>query len=212
MSTRVTIVDAYDSFVHILVDYVRQLDCEVRVVRRNASDLFATVDPEVCDVILLGPGPGHPSDSGYLQLLEQNREQLPVFGVCLGHQAIGLYYGAKLAYAEHLVHGKTSLVRHDGLGCFAGLPAQGIRAMRYHSIIVDRKSLPPCLTATATASGDGYLMGLRHNRFAVEGVQFHPESIGTEYGMEIIRNFIKSYHKEWGDRRHQSGGSPAARA
>lgn len=194
MRCRVTIIDAYDSFVHILVSYVRKLDCEVRVLRRDDPDLAAHIGPDVCDVLLLGPGPGHPADSGYLQLLERNAGRVPVFGVCLGHQAIALYYGARLEYAQRLMHGKVSRISHDGKGCFAGLPAEGFDAMRYHSIIVDRESLGDTLVATAVSDTDDYLMGLRHAHLPIEGVQFHPESIGTEHGLEIIRNFIQSYH------------------
>lgn len=192
MRCRVTIVDAYDSFVHILVDYVRGLGCDVRVVRKDAADRFEAADPAHCDVLLLGPGPGHPRDSGYPELLQRVAGRVPVFGVCLGHQAIGLYYGAQLAYAQRLMHGKTSRVDHDGKGCFRGIP-RGFHAMRYHSIIVDAASLGSELVATATSDVDGYLMGLRHARLPIEGVQFHPESIGTEHGLDIIRNFIDCY-------------------
>lgn len=195
MRCRVTIVDAYDSFVHILVDYVRRLGCEVRVVRKDAPDVAVASDAANCDVLLLGPGPGHPLDSGYLALLERNARRVPVFGVCLGHQAIGHYFGAKLAYAQRLMHGKTSRVEHDGKGCFRNLPP-GFRAMRYHSIIVDAAALGDELIATATSDTDGYLMGLRHRHLPIEGVQFHPESIGTEHGLEIIRNFIDCYHTQ----------------
>jgi anthranilate synthase component 2 len=191
MRCRVTIIDAYDSFVHILVDYVRRLHCDVRVVRKDAPDVAAAA--EDCDVLLLGPGPGHPRESGYLALLDANRGRVPVFGVCLGHQAIGLYYGAELAYAQRLMHGKTSRIAHDGKGCFRSLP-QGFLAMRYHSIVVDADSLGDDLVATATSDVDDYLMGLRHAELPIEGVQFHPESIGTEHGLAIIRNFIDCYH------------------
>lgn len=201
MNQRVLIVDAYDSFVHILVDYFRRLGCQVTIMRKDHSRLHESARPEACDLIVLGPGPGHPAESGYLELLRYNRERLPVFGVCLGHQAIALHYGAKLAYADRLVHGKTSLIRHDGRGCFRGLPEQGFRAMRYHSIIVDADRLGADLIATATSDVDGYLMGLRHVRHAVDGVQFHPESIGTEFGLEIIRNFIKC-HQEMAHGEH----------
>ena len=193
MRCRVTIVDAYDSFVHILVDYVRRLGCDVRVLRKDEPGLAEAIAPAHCDVLLLGPGPGHPADSGYPALLERNAGRVPAFGVCLGHQAIGLYYGATLAYAQRLMHGKTSRVAHDAQGCFRGVPQQ-FRAMRYHSIIVDAATLGDQLVATATSDTDGYLMGLRHARLPIEGVQFHPESIGTEHGLAIIGNFIDSYH------------------
>lgn len=199
MRCRVTIIDAYDSFVHILVAYAQRLGCQVRVMRKDAPGLTGQIGPEHCDVLLLGPGPGHPSDSGYLQLLEHNAGRVPVFGVCLGHQAIALHYGARLAYAERLMHGKTSFISHDGEGCFRGLPAEGFRAMRYHSIIVERDSLGEELVATATSDTDGYVMGLRHVRLPIEGVQFHPESVGTEHGLSIIRNFIDCYRLKKGD-------------
>ncbi|HEX2580881.1 MAG TPA: aminodeoxychorismate/anthranilate synthase component II [Dongiaceae bacterium] len=195
MTCRVTIVDAYDSFVHILVAYVRRLGCEVQVLRKDHPDLVNRIRPSVCDVLLLGPGPGHPLDSGYLRLLDHNNGSVPVFGVCLGHQAIALYYGAQLRYAERLMHGKTSRISHDGKGCFVGLP-QGFSAMRYHSIIADAATLGSELVVTATSDTDGYVMGLRHARLALEGVQFHPESIGTEQGLKIISNFIACYTGE----------------
>ena len=194
MHRRVTIVDAYDSFVHILVDYVRRLGCDVRVLRKDEPGLADAIDPSRCDVLLLGPGPGHPADSGYLALLERNAGRVPVLGVCLGHQAIALHYGATLAYAQRLMHGKASRVAHDGQGCFRDIP-DGFRAMRYHSIIVDAATLGDELVATATSDTDGYLMGLRHARLPIEGVQFHPESIGTEHGLQILRNFIEVYHR-----------------
>jgi anthranilate synthase/aminodeoxychorismate synthase-like glutamine amidotransferase len=193
MRCRVTIVDAYDSFVHILVAYVRTLGCEVNVLRKDHPDLIEYIGPHHCDVLLLGPGPGHPSDSGYLTLLEHNAGRVPVLGICLGHQAIALHYGASLLYAKRLMHGKASRIDHDGKGCFRGLP-DGFRAMRYHSIIVDTRTLGEHLIPTASSDADGYLMGLRHAHLPIEGVQFHPESIGTEYGIEIIRNFIDRHH------------------
>lgn len=199
MRCRVTIIDAYDSFVHILVAYAQRLGCQVRVLRKDSPRLIEETSPEHCDILLLGPGPGHPGESGYLPLLEHNAGRIPVFGVCLGHQAIGLHYGARLAYAERLMHGKTSLVSHDGAGCFRGLPAAGFRAMRYHSIIVERESLGRELTVSATSDTDHYVMGLRHTRLPIEGVQFHPESVGTEHGLDIIRNFIQCYHLKQGN-------------
>lgn len=193
MSCRVTIVDAYDSFVHILVGYFEKLGCQVEVFRKDDPGLHSRINPLHTDMIVLGPGPGHPEESGYLQLLELNRGRIPVLGVCLGHQAIGLFYGSKLSYAKHLMHGKTSLISHDGLGCFSSYGDISFHAMRYHSIIIDDEHVAGELKVTARAQGDNYIMGVRHKRYPVEGVQFHPESIGTESGVDILKNFINAY-------------------
>lgn len=202
MSCRVTVVDAYDSFVHILVSYFEQLDCQVTVLRKDDPKLLSLVNPVRSDMIVLGPGPGHPGDSGYGALLRKNAGQLPVLGVCLGHQAIGLHYNATIEYATHLMHGKTSIVEHDGRGCYAALTSRRLKCMRYHSIIVADKDLPGDLVVTSRSIDDGYIMGLRHKTLPIESVQFHPESIGTEDGLSLIRNFINTYVFENGVYRY----------
>ncbi|PNE38564.1 anthranilate synthase component II [Streptomyces noursei] len=184
---RVLLVDAYDSFVHIIAQYLRALGADTEVVRsrtRGPEELAAGRP----DAVVLGPGPGHPADSGHVELVRRFAGTVPVLGVCLGHQAIALAFGGRVTVAEHLLHGRTSSVRHDGAGVFAGL-GSGTVATRYHSLIVSRP-LPDELVETATSEDDGYVMGLRHRELAVEGVQFHPESIMTEGGMQLFGNFL----------------------
>ncbi|HHW4675653.1 MAG TPA: glutamine amidotransferase-related protein, partial [Xylella fastidiosa subsp. pauca] len=127
MPYRVIVVDAYDSFVHILVSYFEQLGCKVTVLRKDDPGLLALIDPLYSDIIVLGPGPGHPSQSGYDIILNKNSGRLPVLGVCLGHQAIGLYYGCIIEYAKNLMHGKTSLIKHDGQGCYVSLNSRTLK-------------------------------------------------------------------------------------
>lgn len=183
------VVDAYDSFVHIIAEYLARLDAAPTVVRNDAVS-FDLVDELAPDAIVLGPGPGHPADAGYVELIEHYAGKLPIMGVCLGHQAIGLAYGGDVVRAAHLMHGKTSAIDHDGAGCFEGLPAR-FEGTRYHSLIVERASVPSTLVVSATAADDGYVMGLRHETLPVESVQFHPESISTVSGISIFANFLR---------------------
>jgi anthranilate synthase/aminodeoxychorismate synthase-like glutamine amidotransferase len=200
MLCRVIVVDAYDSFVHILVEYLEKLGCFVTVYRKDDPHLHDAIKSDACDMIVLGPGPGHPSESGYAEILEANFRSLPVLGVCLGHQAIGLYYDCKIEYAKNLMHGKQSLITHDGSGCFKSYGDKPFLGMRYHSIIVSDVDLPSGIEVTARSNGDDYVMGLRHKELPIEGIQFHPESIGTDFGINILRNFIDSYvHKAEGE-------------
>lgn len=185
---RALVVDAYDSFVYVIDQYLQSLGVET-IVRRNDTVTPAVIDESQPDFVVLGPGPGHPTEAGYVELLESRGQDLPMLGICLGHQAIGLAFGARVDRAQHLMHGKTSLINHDGLGVFAGQAPQ-FHATRYHSLIVDAESIPEQLVVTATASDDGYTMGLRHQTLRIESVQFHPESILTERGMMIFKNFI----------------------
>ncbi|MFE9121001.1 anthranilate synthase component II [Streptomyces sp. NPDC007172] len=183
---KVLLVDAYDSFSHIIDQYLLSLGAETDVVRsrtRSVAELIGSAP----DAVVLGPGPGHPADSGHVELVHAFAGRVPLLGVCLGHQAIGLAYGAKVAVAQRLMHGKTSPVRHDGLGVFAGA-GQPLTVTRYHSLIVTDP--PPELTVTATSEDDGYVMGVRHASLAVEGVQFHPESVMTADGMRLFANFL----------------------
>ena len=186
-------IDNYDSFTFNLVQYLGELGQEVEVVRNDAIDV-AGIRALAPSHIMISPGPGTPDDSGVsLDVLRELAGEIPVFGVCLGHQAIGQVFGGKVVRARQIMHGKTSPVRHRGQGVFAGLP-DPFEATRYHSLVVDRDAVPDCLEVTAwTEHDDGSLdeiMGLRHRTLAVEGVQFHPESILTRHGHDMLRNFL----------------------
>ncbi|MFF6997864.1 anthranilate synthase component II [Streptomyces sp. NPDC008313] len=184
---RVLLIDAYDSFSHIIDQYLRTLGAETEVVRSRTRAVGHLVD-SAPDAVVLGPGPGHPEASGHVELVHAFAGRVPLLGVCLGHQAIGLAYGARIAVARHVKHGKTSPVEHDGRGVFTGTPLP-LTVTRYHSLIVTD---PPAeLEVTATSLDDGYVMGVRHRTLAVEGVQFHPESVMTEDGMRLFGNFLE---------------------
>ena len=186
-------IDNYDSFTYNLVQYLGELGQEVRVVRNDALDVaqIAALAPER---IMISPGPGTPDDAGVsLQVLRHLGERIPVFGVCLGHQALGQAFGGRVVRAREIMHGKTSPIFHTGVGVFAGLPSP-FEATRYHSLVVERASLPECLEITAwTQHPDGSvdeIMGLRHRTLPLQGVQFHPESILTQHGHDLLRNFL----------------------
>ena len=185
---RVLVIDSYDSFVYNLVQYLGELGAEP-VVHRN-DDL--TVEQAMAlgaDGILLSPGPGRPEDAGIIcDLVRSAAGTVPVLGVCLGHQAIGLVYGGHVVGAPQLMHGKTSFVRHRGVGVFTGLP-EPLEATRYHSLVIDRATMPDVLEITAETD-DGTVMGVRHRHLDVEGVQFHPESILTVAGHDLLKNFL----------------------
>ena len=186
-------IDNYDSFTFNLVQYLGELGQEVKVVRNDALDVDA-VRALKPSHIMISPGPGTPDDAGVsLALIEQLGGEVPIFGVCLGHQAIGQVYGGQVVRAKQIMHGKTSPVRHRGQGVFAGLP-DPLEATRYHSLVVAADTVPDCLEVTAwTENPDGSLdeiMGLRHKTLPVEGVQFHPESILTRHGHDLLRNFL----------------------
>ncbi|MDA0340816.1 MAG: aminodeoxychorismate/anthranilate synthase component II [Proteobacteria bacterium] len=188
---KAVLVDAYDSFVHIIHQYLLELEIETTVIRRDKA-IEALIEQEKPDFLVLGPGPGHPRDAGYLRLLESQAGKLPILGVCLGHQAIGMAYGGQVRQAANLMHGKSSPIRHDGLGCFKHQP-DPFQATRYHSLIVDDVDPAGPLTITARAEDDGYIMGLRHRTLAIESVQFHPESITTTSGANLLRDFVATY-------------------
>ncbi|MER7849857.1 aminodeoxychorismate/anthranilate synthase component II [Kitasatospora sp. NPDC096077] len=184
---KVLLVDARDSFVHIIDQYLRSLGAQTEVVRahtRTPGQLAASAP----DAILLGPGPGHPAASGHVELVHAFAGRIPLLGVCLGHQAIALAFGGRVEVAGRLMHGRTSTVTHDGRGVFAGL-GNSLTATRYHSLVV-AQPLPEELELTALAADDGYVMGLRHRSLPVEGLQFHPESITTTGGMRLLENFL----------------------
>ncbi|CAM4428249.1 anthranilate synthase component II [Paenibacillus tarimensis] len=185
------VVDAYDSFVYIIYQYLLKLEVDADVIRNDLLD-EEDVTRMSPDFIVLGPGPGHPSEARYEQLIQQFGKQIPILGVCLGHQAIGLSFGAKVLCADHLMHGKTSQIIHDGKGCFTDVPSP-FRATRYHSLIVSKEELPDCLEVTAESMDDGYIMGLRHKEYPIESIQFHPESICTDSGLQLFRNFMNTY-------------------
>jgi anthranilate synthase/aminodeoxychorismate synthase-like glutamine amidotransferase len=188
VAPRILVVDNYDSFVYILVQYLGELGADP-VVRRNDDDDLARVDALEPDGVLISPGPGRPGDAGRANdVVRHLAGRRPILGVCLGHQCIGQVFGAEVVRAPELVHGKTSLIEHRGVGVFAGLP-QPLEATRYHSLLVDRASLPDDLEVTAETR-DGLVMGLRHRRLDVEGVQFHPESVLTVAGRDLLANFV----------------------
>jgi anthranilate synthase component 2 len=186
-------IDNYDSFTFNLVQYLQALGAEVKVVRNDALsvDDIEALAPER---IVISPGPCTPNEAGVsVPVIERFGARIPILGVCLGHQGIGQAYGGHVVRAGRIMHGKTSPIRHRGQGVFAGLP-DGYEATRYHSLVVDKASLPDCLEVTAwTENADGSveeIMGLRHREHPVQGVQFHPESILTEHGHALLKNFL----------------------
>ena len=188
MATRVLVIDNYDSFVYNLVQYLGELGAEPLVHRHDelTIDEITALEP---DAVLISPGPGTPDDAGISNdVIRTFGGKVPVLGVCLGHQCIGQVFGGQVVRAPQVMHGKTSLIRHHGVGVFAGLP-DPLEATRYHSLVVDRASVPACLEITAETD-DGIVMGLRHRELGVEGVQFHPESILTVGGHDLLRNFL----------------------
>ncbi len=182
------VIDNYDSFTYNLVQYLGQLQEEVQVVRNDqisAADVLA-LGPRH---IVISPGPCTPTEAGIsVEVIRTCGPTIPILGVCLGHQAIGAAYGGRVVRAQEIIHGKTSPIHHSGRGVFLGIPSP-FTATRYHSLVVDRDGLPGELEVTAWTH-DGVIMGLQHRQYRVFGVQFHPESIATERGMEILRNFL----------------------
>ncbi len=188
VTQRVLVIDNFDSFVYILVQYIGELGAEPIVVRNNAAtvDELTGLNP---DAVLISPGPGRPEDAGVSNDTIRHFAPIrPVLGVCLGHQCIGQVYGGTVERAPELMHGKTSFIRHTGSGVFAGLPSP-LEATRYHSLIVERDDLPAELDVTAE-NDSGLIMGLRHREFRVEGLQFHPESVLTVGGKQMIANWL----------------------
>jgi anthranilate synthase component 2 len=188
VGARVLVIDNYDSFVYNLVQYLGELGATPMVFRNDALTLDE-IDTLAPDAVLVSPGPGRPEDAGISNAaIEHVAGRVPVLGVCLGHQCIGEVFGGTVVRADRVMHGKTSLVHHRGVGVLAGLP-DPFEATRYHSLAVERASLPAVLEVTAEAD-DGTVMGLRHREVAVEGVQFHPESILTQGGHRLIETFL----------------------
>jgi anthranilate synthase component 2 len=187
----VLVIDNYDSFTYNLVQYLGELGADVEVMRNDAVSVeeIETANPER---IVISPGPGRPEDAGVtMDVIRRLGERTPIFGVCLGHQAIGAAFGGSVVRAGVPVHGKTSTIDHDGRGVFAGI-AGPFLASRYHSLVVDGATVPDDLEVTARTREDGIVMGLRHRRWPLHGVQFHPESILTGEGHTILRNFLKA--------------------
>ncbi len=192
----VLMLDNYDSFTYNLVQYLLELGCEVTTWRNDEVGIadIATLAPSH---IVISPGPCTPNEAGIsLQVLEKFAGTIPILGVCLGHQSIGQHFGGRVVRAREVMHGKTSPIYHRGQGVFQGLP-DPVTQTRYHSLIVEEQTLPDCLEVTAwtqTASGErGEIMGLRHRSLPVEGVQFHPESILSEHGHRMLKNFLEEY-------------------
>lgn len=186
----ILVIDNYDSFTYNLVQYLGELGEEIVVRRNDEIDLdgIAELAP---DHILISPGPCTPNEAGIsLALINRFKGEIPILGVCLGHQSIGQAFGGEVVRADQLMHGKTSDIAHDGRTIFVGLPSP-FTATRYHSLIVKRETLPACLEVSAETE-DGLIMGLRHKEYVVEGVQFHPESIMTDHGLKMLRNFLDS--------------------
>ena len=184
-------IDNYDSFTYNLVQYLGELGEDVQVYRNDEIDLVkvAALKP---DHIVISPGPCTPNEAGIsVPLIHEFAGKIPMLGVCLGHQSIGQAFGGKIVHAKQQMHGKTSLIHHKDIGVSRGLPTP-YTATRYHSLVIERETLPDCLEITAWTE-DGEIMGVRHKTLPVEGVQFHPESILTEYGHELLQNFLKAY-------------------
>ena len=190
---KLLMIDNYDSFTYNIVQYLGELGADVTVVRNDEATLdevIALVAEQGITRIVISPGPCSPAEAGIsVAAIQHFAGKLPVLGVCLGHQSIGAAFGGDIIRAQQQMHGKTSVITTDQQGVFAGLPAQ-FTVNRYHSLVIDRNTLPECLTITAT-SEDGEIQGVRHKTLAVEGVQFHPESILTEHGHAMLANFLR---------------------
>jgi anthranilate synthase/aminodeoxychorismate synthase-like glutamine amidotransferase len=185
---RVLVIDNYDSFTFNLVQYLGELGADTRVVKNDKIDAAGVASAAV-DGLLVSPGPCTPNEAG-VSLAAIEAARVPVLGVCLGHQSIGQAFGGKVVRAGRLMHGRTSPILHDGTGVFAGLPSP-FEATRYHSLIVERETLPDCLAVTAWTA-EGEIMGLRHKTLPIEGVQFHPESVLTTHGKALIANWVRA--------------------
>ena len=190
---KVLMIDNYDSFTYNLVQYLGELGAEVEVVRNDQIGVNDILGSDASH-IMVSPGPCTPNEAGIsMAAIEALGGIKPILGVCLGHQSIGQVFGGRIIHANQIMHGKTSMVKHTGVGVFSGL-ADPFEATRYHSLVIDKQSLPDCLELTAwTENDDGSvdeIMGVRHKKLAIEGVQFHPESILTEHGHDLLRNFL----------------------
>ena len=184
----ILLIDNYDSFTYNLAQMLEQMDQEIKIFRNDRIDIQG-IEALRPSALMVSPGPGTPADSGVsIEAIHNLGPQIPVLGVCLGHQAIAAVYGAKVIRAARIMHGKTSMIFHDGRSIYRNL-ANPFEAVRYHSLIVETESLPACLEVSAWTE-DGEIMGLRHRKYPVQGVQFHPESILTKSGTNLLRNFL----------------------
>ena len=183
---KILLLDNYDSFTYNVFQLLSELGASVEVVR---NDKISVDEVKNFSAVIISPGPGVPSDAGISEkIISELKGELPIFGICLGHQAIGEVFGGKVVRAKEIVHGKTSRLKHCGTGIYRGL-AQGVEVGRYHSLIIERETLPDCLEVTSELD-DGTIMGVRHKNFDVEGIQFHPESILTPDGRTMMENFL----------------------
>ncbi|MCT4476713.1 aminodeoxychorismate/anthranilate synthase component II [Bacillus sp. BA3] len=186
----ILLIDNYDSFTYNLYQYLGEVEKEI-VVKRNDEITLAEIEELNPMAIVISPGPGRPEDAGIsMEIIRNFYEKVPLLGICLGHQAIGAVFGANVVGAKQIMHGKTSVIEHDGTGVFAKQDLQ-FHVMRYHSLVVERASLPDELTVTAVALDDGEIMALKHQEFPLYGLQFHPESIGTKIGKELLHQFYE---------------------
>lgn len=186
----ILIIDNYDSFTYNLVQYLGELGADLKVYRNDALSLdqIKRLHPER---IVISPGPGRPEDAGIsVELMKQFAGKIPILGVCLGHQCLGYAYGGRIIRAKKLMHGKTSMIEHNKKGLFKGI-TNPFEATRYHSLVIEKKTIPDCLEITAWTNDDKEIMGVRHKDYSLWGVQFHPESILTAVGKDILRNFLK---------------------
>jgi anthranilate synthase component 2 len=184
------LIDNYDSFTYNLYHYLGELDAEVEVVRNDQISVDEALSRPSLEGIILSPGPCTPNEAGIcLELVEKNQGKIPMFGVCLGHQTIAQVYGGNVVRAPEPMHGKVSNVLHQGQGVFEGIPSP-FQSTRYHSLVVEESSFPDVLQVTAKTQDDGLIMGLQHSQYPLYGVQFHPESIASEHGHTILKNFM----------------------
>jgi len=192
---KVLVIDNYDSFVYNLVQYVGELGADPIIYRNDELSLKRAMKLRPHRIII-SPGPGTPEDTRYFglcsEILQTMSPKIPTLGVCLGHQGIISTFGGRIIRAKRLMHGKTSMIKHDGKGVFKGID-NPIEATRYHSLVGNRRTMPPCLEITAESVDDGEIMGVRHVEYPIEGVQFHPESILTTDGKRIIKNFLEGW-------------------
>ncbi len=188
---KTVLIDPFDSFTHVIEQYLSGIGANPVVVRSHPDnpERVAEMQP---DVLVLGPGPGHPLDSGHVELIKAFEGRIPIMGVCLGLQAIGCRFGATVSPASHIMHGRTSTVTHDGKGMFALSPEDQV-VTRYHSLIIEDATLPEELEVTARSRDDDYIMGVRHTSLPIEAVQFHPESITTDEGLNFFKAFYQTY-------------------